>query len=146
MNDSQLYETIQNETQNVTFTRDTSVNVSSPKRTIPGNTRKTTRFRYDPHLHPSASPSIPSAFQQSNITSQPEDNSNNNQQISNQHYDAFNYSFFPQTITNIPMNNNPNVSQPNNNNSMTHHHTHIYYKQILHKIIFPHKIRERIQT
>ena len=110
----QLYETIQNETQNVTFMRDTSVNVSSPTRTIPSNTPNTTRLRYD-------HPSIPSAFQQSNITSQPEKNNNKNQQTSIHHYDPFNYSFFPQTNTNIQMNNNPNVSQLNNNNSTTHH-------------------------
>ena len=120
MHDSQLHETIQNETQNVTLTRDISVDNSSPTRTIPGNTRNITRFGYDP-------PSIPSAFQQSNITSQPEDNNNNNQQNSNQQYDAFNYSFFPQTNTNIQMNNNTNVSQPNNNNSMTHHpYAHLF--------------------
>ena len=56
-------EAVQDETQNITSTRDTSVNVLSPKRTISNNTRNTTRFLYD-------RPSIPSAFQQSNKTIQ----------------------------------------------------------------------------
>ena len=56
-------ETVQDETQNITSTHDTSVNVSSPTRTICNHTRNTTRSRYDP-------PSIPSAFQQLNKTIQ----------------------------------------------------------------------------
>ena len=78
---------VQNETQYETSMRDTSVNVLSPTRTIPSNTRIITRTKYDP-------PSIPSAFQQSNTTIQPETNSNNNQQTSSQYYDPFNYSIF----------------------------------------------------
>ena len=56
-------EVVQDETQNITSIRDTSVNVLSPTRTISRNTRITTRSIYDP-------PSIPSAFQQSNRTIQ----------------------------------------------------------------------------
>ena len=45
---------------------------------------------------------------------------NNNQQSPSQLYDAFNYSFFPPSNTNIQPNNNQNVSQSDNNiNSMT---------------------------
>ena len=80
-------EVVQDETQNITSTRHTSVNVLSPTRTISTNTRITTRSIYD-------SPSIPSTFQQSNKTFQSENNRNNNQQTSSQHYDPFNYSFF----------------------------------------------------
>ena len=94
---------------------DTSDNVLSPKMTISRNTRNTTRSVYDP-------PSIPSAFQQSNRTIQPERNRNNNQQTSSQHYDPFNYSVFPPSKTNIQTNNNQNVSESNNNtNLMTQH-------------------------
>ena len=48
-------ETVEDETQNLTSTHDTSVKVSSPTRTIYNYTRNTTRSRYDP-------PTIPSAF------------------------------------------------------------------------------------
>ena len=63
---------IQDETQNTTSLRSTAINVSSPTRTIYNHTLNTTRSRYDPQ-------SIPSAFQQSNITIQSENNHNNNQ-------------------------------------------------------------------
>ena len=84
------YEVVEDETQNITSIRDTSPNVLSPTRTISRHTRHTTRSIYDP-------PSIPSAFQQSNRTIQPENN-RNNQQTSSQHYDPFNYSFFHHLI------------------------------------------------
>ena len=76
-------EVVQDESQNITSTSDTSVNVLSPTRTISNILRNTARSIYD-------LPSIPSAFQQSNKTIQPENNRNNNQQTSNQHYDPFN--------------------------------------------------------
>ena len=66
---------VQDETQNIISTRDTSVNVLSPTRTNSYNPRNTTRSIYDP-------PSIPSAFQQSNKAIQSENNRNNNQQTS----------------------------------------------------------------
>ena len=96
-------EEVQDETQNIISIRDTSVNVLSPSRTISNNTRNITRPRYYP-------PSIPSAFQQSNTTRQPENISNNNQQTSSRSYDPFNDSFFPSANTNIQTNNNQNVS------------------------------------
>ena len=101
-------EVVQDRTQNLTSTRDTSVNVLSPTRTLSNNTRNTTRFIYDP-------PSIPSAFQQSNKTIQSENNRNNNQETSSQHYGPFNYSYFPPSNTNIQKNNTQNISQPDNN-------------------------------
>ena len=106
-------EIVQDGTQNITSTRDTSVNVLSPTRTISNNTRNTTRSIYDP-------PSNPSAFQQSNKKSQSEKNRNNNQQTSSQHYDPFNYSFFPPSNTNIQLKYTQNISQPNIN-LRTHH-------------------------
>ena len=79
-------EVVQDETQNIISTRDTSGIVLSPTMTVSNNTRNTTRAIYDP-------PSIPSAFQQSNKTIQSENNRNNNQPISSQHNDPFNFSF-----------------------------------------------------
>ena len=107
-------EVVQDETQNITSLRNTSVYVLSRTKIISKNTRNTTRYIYDP-------PSIPSAFQQSNKTIQSENNRNNNQQTSSQHYDPFNYSFFPPSNTKIQLNNTQNVSQPNNTNLMTQH-------------------------
>ena len=103
-----FHDEVQGETQNTTSIRNTSVNVSSPPRSVSNNTRNITRLRYDP-------PSIPSAFQQSNTTSQPENNSNNNQQTSSRYYDPFKYSFFPSTNTNIHTNSNQTLPQYNNN-------------------------------
>ena len=111
-------EVVQDESQNITSTRDTSVNVSSPTRTISDNPRNTTRSIYDP-------PSIPSAFQQSNKTIQSETNHNNNQQTSSQHYDPFNYSFFPPSNTNIQTKNIQNISQPINNLRTQHPYVHL---------------------
>ena len=71
-------EGVQEETQNITSIRETSVNVLSPTRTISNNTRNITRSIYDP-------PSLPSVFKHSNKTIQPENNRNNNQQSSSQH-------------------------------------------------------------
>ena len=107
-------EVVQDGTQKITSTRDTSVNVLSPTRTISNNTRNTTRSIYDP-------PSIPSAFQQSNKTIQSENNRDNYQQTSSQHYDPFNYSFFSPSNTIIQTNNTQNIFQPNNNNLRTQH-------------------------
>ena len=111
-------EVVQDETQNISSTRDTSVNVLSPTRAVSNNTRNTTRSIYDP-------PSLPSAFQQSNKTIQSENNRNNNQQTSSQHYDPFNYSFFPPSNTNIQTNNTQNFSQPNNNLRTQHPYAHL---------------------
>ena len=115
-------ETVQDETQNITSTRDTSVNVSSPTRPIYNHTRITTRSRYDP-------PSILSAFQQLNKTIQSEKNHNKNQQTSSEHYNSFNYFFFhhliqifKQTILKIFL----SLIIIKGHNT----HTHIYYKQI----------------
>ena len=83
-------EMVQDGTQNITSIRDTSVNVLSPTRTIFNSTRKITRSVYDPL-------SVPSVFKYPNRTMQPENNHNNNQQTSSQHYDPFNYSFFSTT-------------------------------------------------
>ena len=80
-------EVIQDRTQNITKTRDTSVNVLSPTRTIPYNTRNKTRSTYDP-------PSVPSIIKHPTTTIPSEDNHNNYQQTSSQLYDPFNYSFF----------------------------------------------------
>ena len=71
-------ETVQEETQNITSTHDTSVNVSSPTRTFYNHTRNIAQSRYDP-------PSIPSAFQQLNRTTQSKNIRNKNQQTSSQH-------------------------------------------------------------
>ena len=91
-------ETVQDEIQILTSTRDTSVNVSSPTRTIYNHTRNTTRSYYDP-------PSILSAFQQLNTTIKPENIRNSNQQTQRQDSDPFRYSFFPPSNTNILTNN-----------------------------------------
>ena len=115
-------ESIQDRTQNITSSRDISVNVISPTRTISNNTRNTTRPIYYP-------PSVPSVFKYSNKTSQPENhyNNNNNPPTSSQFYDPFNYSFFPPFNTNIQTNNTQNVSQSNNNINSTiqHPRTHL---------------------
>ena len=108
-------EVVQDETQKITYIRDTSVKILSSTRTISNNTRNITRSIYDPPL-------LPSVFKNSNKTIQPEDNRNNNQPSSSQHFDPFNYSFFPPANTNIQTNNIQIVSQSNNNtNLMTHH-------------------------
>ena len=111
-------EVVQDETQNITSTRDSSVHGLSPTRTISNKTRNTTRSIYDP-------PSIPSAFQQSNKTIQSENNRNNNQQTSSQHYDPFKYSFFPPSNANIQTNNTQNISQPKNNLRTQHPYAHL---------------------
>ena len=71
-------EVVQDETQNITPIRDTSVNVFSPSRTISNSTRNITWSIFD-------TPSIPSVFKHPNKTIQPENNSNNNRQTSSQH-------------------------------------------------------------
>ena len=111
-------ETVQDETQNLISTHDTSVNVSSPTRTIYIHTRNTLRSRYDPS-------SIPSAFQQLNTTIQSENNRNINQQTSKQHYDLFNYSFFPPSNTNIQTDNTQNISQLNNYQRTQHPYAYL---------------------
>ena len=110
---------IQDETQNVTSFCNTSVDVSSPTRTILdttqniNTTQNLTRSMYDP-------PSHPSTFKNPNKTIRSENN--NNQQTSSRYYDPFNYSFYPQSDTNIQTNNNQNPFQSNNNpNVITHH-------------------------
>ena len=68
---------------------------------------------YDP-------PSLPSIFKYPNKTIRSENN--NNQQTSSRYFDPCNYSFYPQSNTNIQTNNNQNSFQSNNNpNSLTHH-------------------------
>ena len=134
-------ETIQDRTQNITSSRDISVNVLSPTRTIPNSTRNTTRPIYDP-------PSVPSVFKYSNKTSQPENHYNNNLPTFNQNYDPFNYSFFHhliQIFKRIILNMHPNLTKI----FIQQHniHIHIYYKLTLHKVNYLHKIKEhRIQT
>ena len=110
---------IQDETQNITSFRNTSVDVSSPTRTILdttqniNTTQNITRFMYD-------SPSLPSTFKYPNKTIPSENN--NNQQTSSRYYDPFNYSFYPQSNTIVQTNNNQNHFQSNNNpNLLTHH-------------------------
>ena len=109
---------LQDETQNKTSTRDTSVEVLSPTRTISNITRITTRSIYDPL-------SIPPAFQQWNKTIQSENIRNKNQQTSSRHYDPFNYSFFPPSKTNIRTNTTQNTSQPSNNLRTQHPYEHL---------------------
>ena len=88
---------IQEETQNITSFRNTSVDVSSPTRTILDNTQNMnttpniTRSMYDP-------PSLPSTFKYPSKTFRSEHK--NNQQTSSRYYDPFNYSFYPQSSTN----------------------------------------------
>ena len=111
---------IQDETQNVTsFRNQPSVDVSSPTRTILDDTqninttKNITRSLYDP-------PSLPSTFKYPNKTIRSKNN--NNQQTSSRYYDPLNYSFYPQSDTNIQTNNNQNSFQSNNNpNLLTHH-------------------------
>ena len=97
---------IQDETQKITSFRNTSVDVSSPTRTILDITQNTnttqniTRSMYDP-------PSFPSTFKYPNKTIRSEDN--NNQQTFSRYYDPFNYSFYPQYNRNIQTNNKPRV-------------------------------------
>ena len=76
-------EVVQDETQNLTSIRDTSVSVLPPTRTISNSTRNISRSIYD-------LPSLPSVFKHSNKTIQPENNRNTNQQSFSQHYDPFN--------------------------------------------------------
>ena len=68
---------------------------------------------YDP-------PSLRSTFKYPNKTIRSENNIN--QQTSSRYYDPFNYSFYPQSDTNIQTNTNQNPFQSNNNlNFITHH-------------------------
>ena len=99
-------EEIQDEAQNTTSIRITSVNVSSPTRTISNTTQSITRSIYDP-------PSLPSTFKYPNKTLRSEDK--NNQQTSSRYYDPFNYSFYPHCSTNIQTDSNQNISQDNSN-------------------------------
>ena len=111
---------IQDETQNKTSFRNTSVNVSSPTRTVLDNTQNintaqnTTRSMYDP-------PSLPSIFKNPNKTIRPEND--NNQQTSSRYDDPFNYSFYSQSHTNIQTNDNQNPFQSNNNPSLSTYHS-----------------------
>ena len=81
---------IQEDIQHINSIRNTSVNVSSPTRTISNSPRYMTRSRFDPPL-------IPSAFQ-SNISIQLIDNHNDNQPTSSRYYNPFYYSFFHRQI------------------------------------------------
>ena len=110
---------IHDETQNIISVRYTSVDVSSPTSTVLDNTQNIntrqniTRSMYDP-------PSLPSTIKYPNKTIRSENN--NNQQTSSRHYDPFNYSFYPQSNTNVQTNNNQNPIQSiNNPNLLTHH-------------------------
>ena len=69
---------------------------------------------YDP-------PSLPSIFKCPNKTIRSENN--NNQQTSSRYYDPFNYSFYPQSNTNIQTNNYQNPFQSNNNPNLSTHHS-----------------------
>ena len=106
--DAQSYsdEEVQDENQNITSIRDTSVNVSSPTRTFSNNTQNITRSIYDPSL-----PSLNIQTKQFNhkiilILL--------NKILVNTMIHFF-HAFFPQSNTNIQTNNNQNVSQSNNN-------------------------------
>ena len=110
---------LQEKTQTISSFRNTSVDVSSPTRTILDNTQNInttqdkTHSMYDP-------PSLPSTFKNPNKTIRTENN--NNQQTSSRYYDPFNYSFYQQSGTNNQTNNNQNSFQSNNNpNLLTHH-------------------------
>ena len=111
---------VQEETQNITSFRNTSVDVSSPARTIFENTQNNnatqniSRSMYDPQ-----SPS--SIFKYPNKTIRSENN--NIQQISSRYYDPFNYSFYPQSNTNIQTNDSQNSFQSNNNPNLSIHHS-----------------------
>ena len=111
---------IHDETQNITSFRNTSVKISSPTRTVLDNTQNIntaqnkTRSIYDP-------PSLPSIFKNPNKTIRSE--IKNNQQTSSRFYDPFNYSFYPQSNTNIQMNDNQNPFQSNNNPSLSTYHS-----------------------
>ena len=114
---------IQDETQNIPSFRNTSVDVSSPTRTILDTTQniKTTQnispSMYDP-------PSLSSTFKYPNKTIRSEDNKN--QQTSSRYYDPFNYSFYPQSNTNIQANKIQNTSQPNNNPNLLTYHSYTH--------------------
>ena len=109
----------EDETQNVTSFRNTSVDVSSPTRTILdttqniNTTQNKTQSMYDP-------PSLSSTFKYPNKTIRSENNKN--QQTSSQYYDPFHYSFYSQSNTNIQTNNNQNPFQSNNNTNLLKHH------------------------
>ena len=111
---------IQDETQNITSFRNTSVNVSSPTRTVLDNrqnintAQNTTRSTYDP-------PSLPSIFKNPNKTIRPENI--NNQQTSSRYYESFNFSFYPQSNTNIQTNIEQNPFQSNNNPNLSTYHS-----------------------
>ena len=72
---------------------------------------------YDP-------PSLPSTFKYPNKLFRSEDY--NNQQTSSRYYDPFNYSFYPQSNTNIQTNKNQNISQPNSNPNLLAHHSYTH--------------------
>ena len=114
---------IQDETQNITSLRNTSVEVSSPTRTILDTTQNinTTQNITRSMYHP---PSLPSTFKYPNKTIRSEDN--NNQQTSSRYYDPFNYSFYPQSYTSIQLNNNQNTSQPNSNPTLPARHSYTH--------------------
>ena len=95
-------EVIQDRTQNLTTTRDTSVKVLSRTRTFSNNTRNITRSTCD-------APSVPSVFKHSTKTSRSDNNHNKNQQTSSKLYDPFNYSFFTPSNTNTQPNNIQNA-------------------------------------
>ena len=113
----------QDESQIITSVRNTSVDVSSPTRTILdttqniNTTQNITRYMYVP-------PSLPSTFKYPNKTIRFEDNKN--EQTSSRYYDPFNYSFHPQSNTNIQTNNNQNTSQPNSNPNLLAHHSYTH--------------------
>ena len=134
-------ETLQDRTPNITSTRDISVNVLLPTRTISNNTRNTTRPIYDP-------PSVPFAFKYSKKTGQPENHYNNkNPPTSSQIYDSFNYSFFPPFNTNIQTNHTQNAPQSNNNFNSTSQHPYSHLLQTnSSQSKFPPQKEHRIQT
>ena len=114
---------IQEETQKITSFRNTSVDVSSPTRTILDNTQNInttqniTRSMYDPA-------SLPSTFKYPNKTIRSENNKN--QQTSSRYYDPFKYSFCPHSNTNIQTNNNQNTSQPNSSPNLLAHYPYAH--------------------
>ena len=113
----ETHDTIQDDVLTTSIAQNTSVNVASPTRTILDPTRYITQSRYDP-------PSVPSIFR-SNRSVSSNINYNENPQTSNQHYDPFNYNFYPSfnatTNTNINQNNTTTTQNIQAQNQGTSH-------------------------
>ena len=113
----ETHDTIQDDVLTTSIAQNTSVNVASPTRTTLDPTRYITQSRYDP-------PSVPSVFR-SNRSVSSNINYNENPQTSNQHYDPFNYNFYPSfnatTNTNINQNHTTTTQNIHAQNQGTSH-------------------------